>query len=301
MRRVHFTIILLTTTTIRSHSVTMANNDSVSLDRNDPSLFPGLVPFVCGLQDEGKQDKTKPHIIKYGALDKLAKDVSDRLARHKPPGMPGNVTRSKQDVTKILVSTRKHVDKTQARRELVSIVEDPKNNIPLPSEPQKLFVVTNDLSNAGFNVAMSALLAAWSSKAIGTNHSRTPNDALRVACIMLDGDIRGGVHGMLCSRRDRNKQDQSISTDQGLYEVCAAKFNDQNYKARVPDEAYKIDNYEAMSPNDLVRISIERDWSWFQATWEDYLRKKYREALKMTKRHCTSTTTRSTVVVGKVV
>jgi hypothetical protein len=132
------------------------------------------------------------------------------------------------------------------------------------------------------NVIKDCLIVKlWSSKAVGTNHSRTPNDALRrVACIMLDGDIRGGVHGMLCSRRDRNKQDQSISTDQGLYEVCAAKFNDPNYEARVPDEAYKIDNYEAMSPNDLVRISIERDWSWFQATWEEYLRRKYREALK---------------------
>ena len=38
------------------NSVTMANN-IVTLDPNDPSLFPGLVPFVCGLQDEGKQDK----------------------------------------------------------------------------------------------------------------------------------------------------------------------------------------------------------------------------------------------------
>jgi hypothetical protein len=75
--------------------------DDHYLDPNDPSLFPGLVPFVCGLQDEGKQDNKKPHIMKYGQLDKLAKDIADRLAKHEPPGMPGNVTRRKNDVTKI--------------------------------------------------------------------------------------------------------------------------------------------------------------------------------------------------------
>jgi hypothetical protein len=257
----------------------MANN-IVTLDPNDLSLFPGLVPFVCGLQDEGKQDKKKPHVIKYGSLDRLARDIVDRLAKHEPPGMPANVTRRKHDVTKILVSMRKHVDKTSARLELVSIVNDPKNKITLVSEPEKMFVVTNDIANAGFNVAMTALLAAWSQRSVGTNLSRTPNDALRVASIMLDADIRGGIHGLLCSRRDRNKQDQPISTEQGLYEVCVEKFNDPSYIARVPNEVELLENYEFMDPNDTERISIQREWNWFKSTWEDYLRKKYRDALK---------------------
>lgn len=151
---------------------------------------------VASRQDEGKQDKKKPHVIKCGPLDKLAKDIVDRLAKHQPPGMPANVTRRKIDVTKFLVSMRKHVDKTNARLEFVSIVNDPKNKIA-SSDPEKMFVVTNDTSNAGFNVVMAALLAAWRQTLVGTNSLRVPNDALRVAIIMLDGDIRGSIHGLL--------------------------------------------------------------------------------------------------------
>lgn len=195
MRQFHisFSDVLLLVSFV-ANSVTMANN-SVTLDPNDASLFPGIVPFVCGLQDEGKQDKKKPHVIKYGPLDKLAKDIVDRLAKHQPPGMPSNVTRRKIDVTKFLVSMRKHVDKTNARLEFVSIVNDPKNKIA-SSDPEKMFVVTNDTSNAGFNVVMAALLAAWRQRLVGTNSLRVPNDALRVAIIMLDGDIRGSIHGL---------------------------------------------------------------------------------------------------------
>ena len=109
--------------------------------------------------------------------------------------MPSNVTRRKIDVTKFLVSMRKHVDKTNARLEFVSIVNDPKNKIA-SSDPEKMFVVTNDTSNAGFNVVMAALLAAWRQRLVGTNSLRVPNDALRVAIIMLDGDIRGSIHGL---------------------------------------------------------------------------------------------------------
>jgi hypothetical protein len=254
--------------------------DNRYLDPNDPSLFPGLVPFVCGIQDEGKQDNKKPHIIKYSQLDKLAKDIADRLAKHEPRGMPANVTRRKNDVTKILVSMRKHVDKTNTRLELVSIVCNPENKVTSVSEPEKIFVITNDIANAGFNVAMTALLSAWSQRSVGINLNRTPNDALRVTGIMLDPDIRGGIHGLLCSRRDRNKQDQPISTEQGLYEVCAGKFNDPDYIARVPNEVDLLESYELLDPNHTERISIEREWKWFKSTWDDYLRKKYRDALK---------------------
>lgn len=237
---------------------------------------------MCGPQDEGKQDKTKPHIVKYGALDKLAKHIANRLARHSPPGMPGNATGQKQDVMKILILSCKHVNKTNSCcLELVSIVQDPKNKLPSPSEPDKLFVVTNDITNAGFNVAMSALPVAWSQWSIGMNLSCTTNDPLQVAYIMLDSELCNSICGMLCSHKgDWNKQNQPISTVQHVYERCIKMFSDPNYVAKVPAEADMLDNYEVMNPNDPNRIAIQCDWVWFKSTWEAYLRKKYCDVLK---------------------
>ena len=74
--------------------------------------------------------------------------------------------------------------------------------------------------------------------------------------------------------------DQACCPVSAFYEVAAEKFRDPLHVAKFPEKFTLIDGHESIDPNDEDRIMRDgRDGAWFKATWEQYLRPKYRKAL----------------------
>ena len=84
----------------------------------------------------------------------------------------------------------------------------------------------------------------------------------------------------MSERKDRAMLDQAMCPVSAFYEVAADKFRDTSFLAQVPDKFSLIYSHETIDPNDEDRIMLAgRNGAWFKATWESYLRPKYRKTL----------------------
>ena len=74
--------------------------------------------------------------------------------------------------------------------------------------------------------------------------------------------------------------DQASCPVSAFCEVAADKFRDASFRFKFPDKFSLIDGHDNIDPNDEDRITLQgRVGAWFKATWETYLRPKYRKTL----------------------
>jgi hypothetical protein len=262
--------------------------------RNDPDCFPKVDNFMRALQDPGETSRPKKHgtksgggtnvgstaastssdaVIVYPKLMKTLTFVQRTLqAKYSHFGIPKHPTDCKKQIALLCVRTRKNRDKASVPDEFRKYAQDGSDT---------LFVINHDLSNGGFNIPLSACLDHWQSQKKKDIDSCNPNDACRVAAILLRPEFREFVAKITFKRKDRATMlDQAMCPVAAFYEVAADQFRDASFTAQVPDKFSLIDGHETIDPNDEDRIMLAgRDDAWCKATWELYIRENYRTTL----------------------
>jgi hypothetical protein len=257
-----------------------------------------VLEFVKCMQDPGKATG-KQNALEFtsGVLSKFAVGVSTRLSPYKVSGMPSNTTRVKNDLVTAFVNARKQMSSALVFPQFQAFAED-----------GHLYLITNDQEMAGFNVAILTVLITWGQKIKGRAIQRNKNDALRLGCVLLLDKHRAGLQVVLSGKRDREQNDQAGNPAQGFWESIGKDFRDPLVKFdNLSEERMAIIDDTDLNPNDVStipatrsvtqhmiqssnattyfclqasRIDIARSWAWMQDTWQNYLRKKLREALK---------------------
>ena len=251
---------------------------------DDPDCFPNFEAFMHALQDPGetsKQLKKKSSngahsgtdmVMVYPKLMKQLTGVQRTLqAKYSHLGIPKHPTDCKKQLALACVRIRKTRDKALVPEDFRKYAMEGSDS---------LFVINYNLENGGFNIPLSACLDHWRSQKKKDVDSRNPDDACRVAAILLLPEFRASVARIMSEKRDRAMMDQASCPVSAFYEVAADKFRDASFVATMPEKFCLIEGHESIDPNDIDRISLEgRDGTWFKATWEVYLRQKYRKTL----------------------
>ena len=260
--------------------------------RDDPDCFPNVDHFMRTLQNHGETSGPRKHdaksgggtnagstaittsnaVIVYPKVMKALSSVQRTLqAKYGHFGIPKHPTDCKRQLALACVRSLKNRDKASVPDEFRKYA---------PEGSDTLFVINHDLGNGGFNVPLSACLDHWRSQKKKDVDSRNPNDPCRVAAILLLPEFRESVAKIVPERKDCAMLDQAMCPVSAFYEVAADKFRDTSFLAQVPDKFSLIDSHETIDPNDEDRIMLAgRNGAWFKATWELYLRPKYRKTL----------------------
>jgi hypothetical protein len=86
----------------------------------------------------------------------------------------------------------------------------------------------------------------------GNINSRTPNDAARLVCIMLDENHRQTVDYWLSNKRTREEQDLGVShKDASLEDFAKLCFNNPDYVAKGPEDTGPLEWDTMIDPNDV--------------------------------------------------
>ena len=85
---------------------------------------------------------------------------------------------------------------------------------------------------------------------------RVPNDALRVAAIMLDPTYRNGCAEWMSNLKSKDFLNQSTSPRTALVEKMVKDFNNPNYVARSPAKAELVQSKSntKLDPNDVSKL-----------------------------------------------
>jgi hypothetical protein len=212
---------------------------------DDPELYPSFDEIMVALQDVGtKVTKGKAAgEIRYTLLIKAAmKTQKTLLAKYKNLGFPKNPTECKREIANHCIHIRK----------LKDVINLPTEFHNYKNADGQVFVINTELVDGGYRVAMAALLSHWGTKLKESIDQRNPNDALRLAAILLDDKHRTAVQKIMTNlKSDRKQQDQAACPVQAFYSVVSADFTSPSYVANSPALADQIEGHEEMDPNDV--------------------------------------------------
>jgi hypothetical protein len=248
--------------------------------KDNEAIYPPAEEIVTAMQDLGKKHVVKQKgrevtVHKYPLVDRLAgKIYSSILALYNnPEGLTKNKTRGRQFIYKDIVQSRRHRDISETDPFFHQFGKD-----------GKVFLITNDTRHAGIDVCIQNFQRSIEQQLMQKNTARTSQDGLRLGCILLDTQFRSSVAGIMTKRKDRKKSDiQGDPTDHFFEKILQECFSNADYVATPPSEMYlndfPIDEVGAWDPNHPSTFEHERNTAWLRATWEEYLRPKYKKAL----------------------
>jgi hypothetical protein len=231
------------------------------------------------IQDEGVVDKKSPEgKFKFPKVRKFAKALWTKLKEHKGDvflsqvDLPTNATRATDLISSGLLQLRKHMDKTDVYAQLAAFGK---------ADSQKVYILKNDLEFYGLDMYLDHLFNYLGSKSNKKEEHRNGSDAIRVISIMLDPKYRETLHIYLKgTKTTRAECDQSTDPNIAWAIDCLEDYSDPDYLVAEPDDLLEEDWVLSVDPNDIDRISKERDSKWFLETWNKYVAPKYRKALK---------------------
>lgn len=149
---------------------------------DDPQLYPSVDALLTALQDPGK--RAKNGVMQYPLLMKVLGDTQKVLKKkYSGYGMPKNPTDCKKFMAYHIVRVRTHRDDVSLPEYFRQYAKD-----------GKVYVINDNTTNGGFNIILSSMLSFWLSKKTADISQRTPNDAMRVASILLDEEHRTLIH-----------------------------------------------------------------------------------------------------------
>ena len=163
------------------------NNDNNNNNNNNDwhkvdSIYPPVEEIAFALQDEGKEKviKRKSGEIKqhkFALIEKLARKVYSNIMKefNNPDGLTKNVSRGTAPLYKEIILKRRHVDTHETN---VFFHQFGKNG--------KVFLLANDIAHCGLELCIQSFQDYVRVDVDKRNSSRTSNDGLRLACIMLD-------------------------------------------------------------------------------------------------------------------
>jgi hypothetical protein len=148
----------------------------------------------------------------------------------------------------------------------------------------KVYLLANDVRTCGLDIAIMHFQRHIQQAVQQKNSARTCNDGLRLSCILLDSKYRGTVAGIMTKKKDRKRSDIPGDPTNNFFELVLSEcFTNAEYVAAPPSPQYyddfPEDDKSKWDPNHPSIFEHERDASWLRATWEEYIRPKYKKAL----------------------
>ena len=244
------------------------------------AVYPPPEEIVKALQDLGTKKKEKKggkevtkH--KFAAVEKVASKIYNSIRKefNNPEGLTKNTSRGRTPLLKNLILNRRHVDITET---------DP--FFHQYGKEGKVFIITNTPSHSGIDVAIDSFQEHIKQQLYQKNVARTSNDGLRLGCVLLDPKHRGTVSGLMTKKKDRKKADQTGDPALHFFQkIVQEDFLDPNYEVSTPSaehyDAFPEDEKGGWDPNHPSVFEHSRDGNWLKATWEEYVRPKYKKAL----------------------
>jgi hypothetical protein len=147
-----------------------------------------------------------------------------------------------------------------------------------------VFLITPSPVHAGLDVAIDRFQDSVEALLHQKNSARTPNDGLRLGCIMLDPAFRESVAGILTKKKNRKKSDIPGDPTTHFFEhILAECFAKEDYVVPLPAAQYYDEFPEGektkWEPNSPSIFEYQRNGEWLRATWDDYIKPKYKKAL----------------------
>jgi hypothetical protein len=258
-----------------------ANASNVAARWKDTAqIYPPPKEVVEALQDLGKTNTVKQKgkeltEWKYPKIEKLAAKLYSNIIKYcgKPEGLTKNVSRGKKPLYREIVISRRYVDVAETHPYFHEFQKD-----------GKVFLISNNVNHCGLDCAVERFQAYIDSQVHQKNTARTSNDGLRLACILLDNAYRESVSGMLTKRKDRTNSDVPGDPNLHLFEKLLTEcFSDPSYVVSPPSaefyEAFPEEEKGSWDPNHPSIFEHDRSPEWLKATWEEYVRPKYKKAL----------------------
>jgi hypothetical protein len=251
-----------------------------TLWKDCPEVYPSFDEIITAMQDIGKHQvgKHKGKEVRqhrYPLVEKLSAKIysSILLEFNNPEGLTKNVSRGKMGLAREIIIRRRHTDITET---------DPMFH-PYGSGG-KVYLVTNSTEHAGLDVCLKCFQDSTEATLRQKNSARTSNDGLRLGCILLDGKYRGSVSGIMSRKKNRLKSDQSGDPNTHFFDLIVEEsFCNPSYQVVPPADCYYAEFPEeekgSWNPNDVSIFEHERNGIWLKATWDDYLKPKYKRAL----------------------
>jgi hypothetical protein len=201
------------------------------------TVFPEMKTFVSTMRKAGWEPFNK----KQKALPEFLKKM--------------NITRVRDDIASFLILKRKKVNLKNVFHSIREIFVE---NVSKDSkEMYALFPEQPELQGL-----RSLLVTYFEGKLISyeditNNHSlNTPNDAARLAAIMLDENNRPALTDWLKNKKSRAAQDQGTKPTQGLFEDLVKIFNDPSYVAMEPEDTGGLEWDPPINPNDVSFANV---------------------------------------------
>ena len=244
------------------------------------AIYPPAEEIATALQDLGKRHTVKQKgkevtIHKYPLVDKLAAKLYGAIlsAYNNPEGMTKNKTRGRQFIYKDIVMSRRHRDVHETDPFFHKFGSD-----------GKVFVITNNPRHSGIDVCIHNFQKSIEQQLRQKNAARTAQDGIRLGCILLDSEYRSSVAGIMSKKKDRKKSDiQGDPANHFFEKILHECFSNSDYVATPPSDVYYSefpqDEVGTWDPNHPSIFENERDAAWLRATWEEYVRPKYKKAL----------------------
>jgi len=248
--------------------------------KDNKKLYPPPEEIAVALQDVGEREtlvrKGKEVVRqKFTLLEKLARRIYVSIQKEFPraEGLTQNTTRGKQPLFKEILLGRRHQDVTETHPFFHRFGRD-----------GKVFIVDNNPETCGIDVSIDHFQEYISQQNHQKSAARTHNDGIRLACALLDPKYRGAVASILSKRKNRAKADISGDPTNHFFEdILVECFLNKSYIAHKPmDEHYAAFPEEdklKWDPNDHSIMEQNRTTVWLRATWEEYIRPRYKKAL----------------------
>jgi hypothetical protein len=248
--------------------------------KDSNAVYPSFDEIVKAMQDLGKHQVVKHkgkevRQHRYPLVEKLAAKVYTSILAefNNPEGLGKNVSRGKLTLARDIIIRRRHTDITEV---------DPLFH-PYGKDG-KVYLVTNSTVHAGLDVCLKSFQEATEATLRQKNTARTSNDGLRLGCILLDAQYRGSVSGIMSRKKTRQKSDVSGDPTAHFFEhILEEAYCNVNYQVHPPSDCYYSEFPEeekgTWDPNDAAIFEHERNGLWLKATWDEYVKPKYKRAL----------------------
>ena len=148
----------------------------------------------------------------------------------------------------------------------------------------RVYLIKNDATNCGLDLPLQRFQELVESLLQQKNSDRTSNDGLRLGSILLDNQYRGSVAGIMTKKKDRKKSDIPGDPTTHFFEmVLKEAYMKPEYKVAPPAKCcyneFPEEEKAKWDPNDPTILDHSQNGVLLRATWEEYLRPKYKRAL----------------------
>ena len=236
----------------------------------DMKYYPKKDEFMKALQDPGVPDeKQKGSVFKFPVLKRACEKIWVTFKELNVENLPTNKSRGSLSILKCITTRRQLKDKVDVYPSLAEYGAE---------DSSQVFILQNDEQFFGFDIVLTLYFNYLSSKGNKKEVSRSPDDAIRVAGILLDPEHRASVLGMLSGVRSREKCDQSVDPSLAFAHTMLQKFKDDEYEVQKP-RTINEDDIIGVDPNNSIRIDMDRDSQWILDTFKKYIKPKYKSAI----------------------